>query len=194
MSTYPVITPMSVSRTDIAGLVVITLKQVEDERGIVRELYRQSSWLEHGLPDLGPWLQMNATETKRGAIRGLHGEDMVKLVAVVEGEAYGAYLDTRPDSESYGRVVTVTLTKGTQVLVPHGVCNGFQATGVHGAQYLYAFDQEWVPGMAGVAVNPLDPDLGISWPLPVSEDDLSQVSAKDRAAPRLRELPAPPTP
>ena len=70
------------------------------------------------MPSLGPWLQVNVTETKRGALRGLHAEDMDKLVAVVAGEAFGAYVDTRRDSPTYGTVVTVRLTKGTQVLVP----------------------------------------------------------------------------
>ena len=80
------------------------------------------------------------------------------------------------------------LVKGTQVLVPPGVCNGFQSVSPGTSQYLYCFDAEWAPGMAGVAVNPLDPDLGIAWPLPVDPDDRSQVSAKDAALPRLHDV------
>ena len=34
----------------------------------------------------------------RAALRGMHGEDMDKLVAVVAGEAFGAYVDLRPTS------------------------------------------------------------------------------------------------
>ena len=82
------------------------MKEVRDERGVVREFYRESAFVEAGLPSLGPWLQMNITETKQGAIRGLHGEDMFKLVAIVAGEAFGAYVDARPDSPSRGKVVT----------------------------------------------------------------------------------------
>jgi dTDP-4-dehydrorhamnose 3,5-epimerase len=169
------ITEMSVRTTDIDGLAVITMKQVEDERGVVREFYRRSSWLEHGLPDLGTWHQMNVTESKPGAIRGLHGEDMHKLVAVVAGRAFGAYVDTREGSPSFGAVVTVDLDAGVQVLVPKGVCNGFQS--LTPTQYLYSFDAEWRPGMAGTAVNPLDPALAIAWPMePV-------LSEKDRGQP-----------
>jgi dTDP-4-dehydrorhamnose 3,5-epimerase len=167
--------------TAIDGLVVITLKQVGDERGTVREFHRASdeSW--------GPWQQVNVTETARGALRGLHGEDMTKLVGVVAGEAYGAYVDVRPSSSSRGAVVTVPLTIGTQVLVPAGVCNGFQAL-VDGTQYLYCFDAEWVPGMAGAAVHPLDPTLAIDWPIPVDPDDRRALSAKDAAQPTLAEV------
>jgi dTDP-4-dehydrorhamnose 3,5-epimerase len=167
--------------TAIDGLVVITLKQIADERGTVREFHRASdeSW--------GPWSQVNVTETKRGALRGLHGEDMTKLVGVVAGAAFGAYVDARPSSRTRGKVVTVELEVGTQVLVPAGVCNGFQAL-AEGTQYLYCFDAEWVPGMAGVAVHPLDPALGIAWPIAVDPDDRSQLSAKDAAQPTLAEV------
>jgi dTDP-4-dehydrorhamnose 3,5-epimerase len=165
---------MSASATDIDGLFVITMKQARDERGVVREFYRRSSWLEHGLPDLGTWHQLNVTESKAGAIRGLHGEDMHKLVAVVAGRAFGAYVDTRRDSPSFGKVVTVDLDAGVEVLVPNGVCNGFQS--LTDTQYLYTFDAEWQPGMAGTAVHPLDPALGIEWPLEpaLSEKDAAQ--------------------
>ena len=86
---------MTVEKTEIDGLVVITMKQVEDERGVVREFYRESAWVSMGLPSLGPWLQVNVTETKPGAVRGLHGEQIHKLVAVASGEAFGAYVDAR---------------------------------------------------------------------------------------------------
>jgi dTDP-4-dehydrorhamnose 3,5-epimerase len=175
--------PMSVTTTAVDGLLVITMKQVTDERGTVREFYRQSSWLEAGLPDLGPWQQVNLTETKPGALRGLHGEAMHKLVAIAAGEAFGAYVDARPESPSYGAVVTLPLVPGQQVLVPKGVCNGFQSVGDAPTQYLYCFDSEWVPGMAGVAVNPLDTALGIPWPLPIDAGDPSQISAKDVNSP-----------
>jgi dTDP-4-dehydrorhamnose 3,5-epimerase len=172
----------------IDGLVVITMKQVTDERGTVREFYRESAFRDAGLPSLGPWLQVNATETVRGGLRGLHAEDMHKLVAVVAGEAFGAYVDLRPRSATSGQVVTVQLVPGTQVLVPQGVANGFQATGEGSTQYLYCFDQEWAPGMAGLACSPLDPALGIHWPLPVDAADRAQVSEKDLNAPPLADL------
>jgi dTDP-4-dehydrorhamnose 3,5-epimerase len=182
------IVAMEVARTAIDGLAFITMKQVTDERGTVREFYRESAFATAGLPSLGPWLQLNVTETHRGGLRGLHGEDMHKLVAVVAGEAFAAYVDLRPASPTHGKVVTTTLVPGSQVLVPRGVGNGFQATGDGPTQYLYCFDQEWVPGMAGVACSPLDPALGIDWPLPIDVDDRAQISEKDRDAPLLADL------
>lgn len=171
-----------VETTAIGGLLVVRPKTITDDRGVVRELYRASAFDGFGALPFGPWLQVNLTETVRGALRGMHGEDMTKLVAVVAGRAHGAYVDTRPGSPSHGVVVEVDLAVGTQVLVPAGVANGFQAV-EDGTQYLYCFDAEWVPGMAGTAIAPLDPALGIAWPLPVDPDDPAQLSVKDRDAP-----------
>lgn len=181
------IEPFAVRSTSIDGLYVLAMKQVTDDRGTVREFYRESAFVEAGLPSLGPWVQVNVTETRRGAIRGMHGEDMTKLVAVAAGEAFGAYVDVRPGSHTFGNVETVALVPGVQVLVPPGVCNGFQAL-TDGMQYLYCFDDEWRPDMTGVALTPLDPDLGLQWPIPVDVEDPALISIKDRDAPRLSEL------
>ena len=182
------ITPFAARTSAIDGLWVITMKQVTDERGTVREFYRESAFLDAGIPSLGPFLQLNITESRRAAIRGLHGEDMDKLVACVAGEAFGAYVDTRPGSATFGVTETVALTAGTQVLVPRGVCNGFQTVS-ETSQYLYGFDTEWRPGMAGTALTPLDPELGITWPITPDPEDPMMVSAKDFAAPTLAQTP-----
>ena len=177
----------AVADTAIEGLHTVTMKQVTDDRGTIREFYRESAFTDAGLPSLGPWVQVNVTEPVRGAIRGMHGEQMRKLVAVVGGEGFGAYVDARPDSSSFGAVVTVPLLPGTQVLVPPGVCNGFQSLG-DPMQYAYCFDQEWRPDMPGVACTPLDPALAIGWPMPFDPADPSMVSAKDASAPTFAEL------
>lgn len=176
------VTDFTSTDTAIDGLTIITLKQVADERGTVRELYRVSTLAAAAVGFPGPIAQINVTETARGALRGLHAEAVTKLVAVVSGAAYGAYVDLRADSATYASVVTADLTPGTQVLVPSGVANGFQAL-VDGTQYLYCFDREWQPGMPGRACHPLDPALAIPWP--IAEPVLSD---KDRNAPFLSEV------
>src|SRR5262245_19673558 len=170
-----------VHTSGIEGLVVIEAKAATDERGTVRELFRSSDMDQAGIA-LGRFRQDNLTETVPGAVRGLHGETMTKLVSVAEGSVFGAYVDTRSDSPSSGAVFTKLLARGDVVVVPAGVCNGFQSVGDRPSLYLYCFDAEWAPGMPGTAVNPLDPALGIQWPIP---PDPSLVSAKDRSLPSL---------
>lgn len=170
----------------IAGLLVVTPKQVSDERGTIRELFRRSAFEDAGVT-LSEFRQINVTETRRGAVRGMHAEAMTKLVGVTTGEAFGAFVDLRDDSPTFGEVDTVTLRPGVQVLVPAGVANGFQTVS-ETSQYVYCFDEEWRPGMPGRSITPLDDGLAIPWPLPIDADDATQISAKDRGAPRLSDL------
>jgi dTDP-4-dehydrorhamnose 3,5-epimerase len=180
--------PLSATATAIAGLWTIRMKAIGDERGVVRELFRSSALVEAVGTDLGPWKQINVTETGQGAIRGLHGESMHKLVAVASGEAFGAYVDARTGSPTFGTVVTEALVPGVQVLVPPGVCNGFQSVSPGVTQYVYCFDREWAPRMDGVAVHALDPSLAIPWPIAIDPGDRSSLSAKDAELPPFASL------
>src|SRR5690242_18645087 len=103
---------MVVLPTKIHGLMQIDAKSVTDERGTVREFFRTSGCADLELAVPERWAQVNLTWTRRGAIRGLHGEQMTKLVGVAFGEAFGVYVDARPHSPSYQAVVTVPLTVG----------------------------------------------------------------------------------
>lgn len=179
------IIPFSATTTAIEGLFIVQMKQITDERGTVREFYRQSDFANAGLPAPAAWMQLNITASRRGAIRGLHGEAMTKFVSVAAGSAYGVYLDARAGSASFGEVVTVELELGTGVVVSSGICNGFQATAEGVTQYAYCFDREWEPVMDGVAVNPFDPALAIRWPIAIARDDRSLLSEKDANLPPL---------
>uniref|UniRef100_UPI003D93CEFA dTDP-4-dehydrorhamnose 3,5-epimerase family protein n=1 Tax=Gordonia sp. B7-2 TaxID=3420932 RepID=UPI003D93CEFA len=186
-----VISPFEINATCIDGLLLISMKEVFEPRGVVREFFRMSSIQDSSLASFGSWQQINITDTRRGAIRGLHAENMNKLVGVANGSAFGVYVDVRRESLTCGAVFTVQLTPGTQIFVPKGVCNGFQSTVGRDedyCQYIYCFDEEWSAGMPGVSLNPLDGDLGIDWPITVSPDDRNLISAKDVSAPSLKQL------
>jgi dTDP-4-dehydrorhamnose 3,5-epimerase len=179
----------SAERGDIDGMVIVTMKQVSDERGTVRELFRRSAFEAAGI-GLAEIRQINVTQTKLGAVRGMHAESMTKLVTVAHGRAHGIYVDARRDSPTFGGVVEVSIEPGTQVLVPSGVANGFQSL-VEATQYAYCFDTEWAPGMPGLAFTPLDPLVADRWPLAIDPEDRSLVSAKDVQAPAFTEVVGP---
>lgn len=181
------IKPFTALESKIDGLKIINVKMLTDDRGTVRELYRESEHMVILPNSVSNWKQVNLTRTKQGAVRGLHGEAMSKLVTVAVGSVFGVYVDTRPDSKTFGAVETVHITPGIQVFVPQGVCNGFQAL-EDNTEYLYFFDNEWVSGMAGTALTPLDSELKIDWPIPIDAENREQISEKDAKAPRLREL------
>ena len=122
------------------------------------------------------------------ALRVWHADadlpERLDFIAIPGGFSYGDYLrcGAIASRSPVMRAVIAAAGRGVPVL---GVCNGFQSVSDAPTQYLYCFDSEWVPGMAGVAVTPLDPALGIPWPLPVDVDDPAQISAKDLGAPAL---------
>ena len=170
----------------LAGLVVVELKRASDERGSIRELFRRSAFEEAGIT-LAPFEQINITESRRGAVRGMHAEEMTKLVSVAAGEVFAVFVDLRDNSPTCGEVATVDIRPGVQVLVPAGVANGFQTVSEL-SQYVYCFDREWSPDMAGRSVTPLDPALGVDWPIAIDPTNRALVSAKDAAAPLLRDV------
>lgn len=172
----------------IEGLLVVTGKQVTDERGTIRELFRRSAFESVGV-SLAPFQQVNVTETRRGAVRGMHAEEMTKLVTIASGEVFAAFVDLRAHSSTTDAVETIWLVPGVQVLVPPGVANGLQGIS-ESSQYVYCFDHEWSPNMSGQSVTPLDPELAIPWPLAIDPDDPAQISVKDRGAALLRDLRA----
>jgi dTDP-4-dehydrorhamnose 3,5-epimerase len=167
----------------IEGLEFIDIPAGSDERGLVREFYRRSRTTEamSGIPAEG-WAQINVTESNYGAVRGLHAEQISKLVGIVSGKAFGVWIDCRPQSATFGNLVTSELAPGQQVFVPLGVLNGFQSLSSP-SQYLYCFTAEWNPKMPGFGVNPLDPELAVAWPVTIDVSNRSQISAKDAAAP-----------
>ena len=173
----------------IAGLFVVTPKQITDERGTIRELFRRSAFEAAGVR-LAAFQQINVTWSACGVVRGMHAEQMTKLVTLASGTAFGAYVDLRPESPTFRLVETIDLHPGVQVLVPAGVANGFQALDL-GCEYVYCFDAEWSPTISSKACTPLDPALEIAWPLPIDPTDPSQISAKDRDAPVLADIAHP---
>ena len=154
----PDIMPMAVEPTAIDGLLRITPKVVTDERGTVRSFSERAATAQ---PVSVPTAGGRSTSPGRSAARG---------------------------SPTFGLVVAERLTPGVQVFVPAGVCNGFQAVSDPGCQYLYCFGAEWQPGMPGVAINPLDRELRIAWPIAPEPGNPAMVSAKGASAPRFADL------
>lgn len=174
-----------VAPTEIDGLYTVNYKIFEDERGSVMEFYRQSDFEAAGLPSLEMRPQVNAPETVKGAIRGIHAEYAHKLVSVAAGGVYAVIVDLRHESQTAGRWQGFHLARGQGLFVSKGLGNSFQSTSDVPSLYLYYFEKEWQPGMPGKACNPLDPELAIDWP--IKEDEGMSISEKDRNNPSLKE-------
>ena len=179
-------TTVETNTTTIEGLWTVSFKVFEDSRGSVMEFYRQSDYQATGLPSLGEKPQVNAPLSVKGAVRGIHAEFAHKLVSVASGTIYAAIVDLRKDSPTAGKWEGFTLCRGQGLFISKGLGNSFQSTSDEPSVYLYYFEQEWRPDMAGVACNPLDSDLAIDWP--IKEGAGMILSDKDRNNPALKDV------
>ncbi|AGG65747.1 sugar nucleotide-binding protein [Corynebacterium callunae] len=169
--------------TDIDGLIIFDLPVHGDNRGWFKENWQRTKMVELGLPDFGPVQNNMSFNALKGVTRGMHAEPWDKFVSVAVGSVFGAWVDLREGSATYGKTVTVTIGPDTAVYVPRGIANGFQAL-EDGTLYTYLVNDHWSPDAEYSFVN-----LNmINWPLKPTE-----ISDKDANHPALIDAtPVPP--
>ncbi len=177
---------MKVTPTSLPEVLVIEPKVFGDARGFFTETFHAERYAEAGLKL--PFVQDNWSRSGKDILRGLHFQlprPQGKLVMVVRGAVFDVAVDIRKGSPNFGRWAGVELSGGSpkQFWIPPGFAHGF-CTLTDEVDMLYKCTDLYFPsGDRGVLWN--DPDLKIDWP--VKEPKLS---AKDSAAPRLKDAPA----
>jgi dTDP-4-dehydrorhamnose 3,5-epimerase len=171
----------------IDGAWTFTPQLHRDDRGSFAEAFRGPEFA----ADLGYQLsvaQVNCSVSRRGVIRGIHYSDVppgqAKYVSCVSGAVLDVVVDLRVGSPGFGKWETVRLDDQDRrsVFLAEGLGHGFMALSEQ-ATVLYLCSTPYAPGREH-GVNPLDPALGIAWPL----DGLAEapiLSDKDAAAPAL---------
>lgn len=173
------------TETEIPGLVIFELNSIGDERGWLQEKYQKEKLVTAGLPsDFTPVQFSLSYNEKPGVTRGLHAEPWRKYVGVITGKAFGAYVDLRK-GPTLGKIVYVNITPTTTVIVPKGVANSFQSLEPN-TYYSYLLDDVWSEARMPEYkfVNLADPDLNISWPIPLNEAIMSE---RDRNHPFFKD-------
>lgn len=175
---------------EISGPVLLTPKKFGDERGFFSETYNERLFS----PLIGDqkFVQDNQSLSKpAGTLRGLHFQidpmAQGKLVRVVRGAIFDVAIDLRRSSPTFGRHVAVELSAENwrQFWIPVGFAHGF-CTLETDTEVVYKVTQYYSPECdRGLAFD--DSALGIEWPK-FADDYL--LSPKDRAHPRLCDLPA----
>lgn len=175
---------MRVLSTGLAGLVIIEPRVHGDQRGYFKELWKHSSYRAAGIPE--QFVQSNVSRSAAGVLRGLHYQypnPQGKLVTVLEGRVFDVAVDIRTDSPTYRQWAGVELSAENhrQLYIPEGFAHGFCVLG-DSALMNYLCTTEFDPAAdAAIAWN--DPDIAIDWPV-----ETSSLSARDTAAPRLRDI------
>ena len=161
---------MKVHDTPLPDLFEIALCPHEDARGRFTRLF-----CEQELSAIRPGLhftQINLSETRIcGSVRGLHYQAPpaaeAKLIRCLRGRVFDVAVDIRTDSPTFlqWHAERLSADNGCALLIPPGFAHGFQALCDHAA-LLYCHSTAYAP-TAEAGLHPLDPRLGIAWPLPV---------------------------
>ena len=181
---------MDVFDTELPGVCVIVPKVIGDARGYFVETWAEERYAAAGIR--GPFVQDNLSRGARHTLRGLHLQEpsaQGKLVSVIEGKVLDVAVDVRVGSPTFGRHVAMQLSADDhrQLWVPIGFAHGFCVLSEH-ATFAYKCTERYrQEHELGVAWD--DPDLGIDWPRSSFPGGEPTVSARDRASPRLRDIP-----
>ena len=167
-------------------VLIIEPKVFSDDRGFFFESFNEND-LSKAVGKTTTFVQDNHSFSRKSVLRGLHYQldpkAQGKLVRVVRGAVWDVAVDIRQNSPTYGQHVAVELSEQNwkALWVPPGFLHGF-CTLTDDVEFLYKVTSYYSPAHDGsVAWN--DPDIGIRWPFSDAEMTLS---AKDKAAPRLR--------
>lgn len=174
---------LRITKTPIAGLLVVDLPLRGDNRGWFKEHWQREKMLALGLPDFGPVQQNISFNAQMGTTRGIHAEPWDKYVSVANGRAFGAWVDLR-EGNAYGTKFTIELTPARAVFVPRGVANAFQ-TLEPDTSYMYLVNEHWSESAEYTFLNLSDPTVAIDWPLPLES---ATVSDKDLSHPFLPDV------
>jgi len=164
---------------ELKGAFVIDLERRQDERGFFARAFCQNEFRDHGLKPV--MAQANiAFNARKGTIRGMHFQypphAETKLVRATRGAILDIIIDLRPESPTYLGHVACELSADNHraLYVPERFAHGYQAL-EDGTETSYQVGEFYTPG-AESGLSPLDPALGLPWPLPVSV-----ISPKDAA-------------
>ena len=180
---------MDIRALKIDGSFEITPRQFPDDRGVFLESFRGDRLAEavgHRL-DI---IQTNVSVSSRGTVRGVHFADLppsqAKYVTTLSGSFIDFVIDIRVGSPTFGlwdSVLLDTVDRRAIYLAEglgHAICALEDDSTV-----MYLCSATYNPAREH-AINPLDPELGLTLP----EGVTPVVSAKDAAAPTLSEATA----
>jgi dTDP-4-dehydrorhamnose 3,5-epimerase len=170
-----------ITETELAGVLIIERPTYPDGRGFFRETFRNGD-LEARFGSPIHFLQANHSRSVKNTLRGIHIAPWHKLITVTRGEVQAVIADTRPDSPTFGKCVSLTVgdSNHISVFIPAGYGNSFAVLSDE-ADYVYLASDYWAPGKEhSIIYN--DPDLAIKWQ--VSEPIISE---NDKTHPTLRQ-------
>jgi dTDP-4-dehydrorhamnose 3,5-epimerase len=175
---------VKITHMSLPEVLLIEPKRLGDARGYFLESWHEERYAAAGIK-LG-FVQDNLSRSAHGILRGLHLQhpnDQGKLVYVLAGEVFDVAVDVRVGSPSFGKWTGTLLSSEDhrQLWIPPGFAHGFCVTS-ETAMFAYKCTAPYsATDELGMTWN--DPAVAIPWPVAQP-----QLSAKDKALPRLAEI------
>ncbi|MDR1447805.1 MAG: bifunctional dTDP-4-dehydrorhamnose 3,5-epimerase family protein/NAD(P)-dependent oxidoreductase [Candidatus Ancillula sp.] len=195
---------LKVMTTSIDGLLVLDLPIHGDKRGWFKENWQRAKMANVGnvlqvakkntdeknakVPDFEIVQNNISFNANKGTTRGIHAEPWDKYISIATGEIFGAWVDLRAGSKTYGEVFTARLDPSKAIFVPRGVGNSFQAL-VDNTAYTYLVNAHWSASAQGdyTFVNLADEKLNIKWPIELNSSEV-EISQKDKEHPKFADV------
>jgi dTDP-4-dehydrorhamnose 3,5-epimerase len=176
------------TETRINGAFIIDLDVKEDSRGFFARAFCQYELEEHGLNPVIAQANI-AFNRRKGTVRGMHFQfppaAETKLVRCTKGSILDVIVDLRPKSPTYLDHISVELSSDNHraLYVPERFAHGYQVL-EDATEMTYQAGDFYTPGAEG-GLRYDDPNLGLTWPLAVTE-----ISDQDRSWPLLADVEA----
>ena len=172
---------MKFIETQIAGVWIVELERLGDDRGFFARSFCTEEFAAHGIDTAVVQCNISFND-KAATIRGLHYQAPPaaegKLVRCTSGAIYDVAVDVRPESPTYLHHVAVELTADNRIalFVPELFAHGFQ-TLADNTEVFYLVSEFYAPEQElGIRWN--DPKFKIAWPI-----EPAHISRKDASWP-----------
>lgn len=169
----------------ISGVYIVKTKSIRDNRGTFTRWFCGD--------DLSTFItgknivQINHSCTHdAGVVRGLHFQNPpyaeMKLIRCIRGRVWDVVVDIRKNSPTYLQwyAEEISADNMKMMVIPEGCAHGFQVLEPN-SELLYLHTAFYTP-KAENGLNPQDPYINISWPLPIKD-----ISDRDKSHPMISE-------
>ena len=153
---------MKVTFTNFSGLKIIQSKTYKDNRGFVKESYKQKNFKNKD------FIFGIISSSKKNVVRGLHLQTkfkQAKYISVLKGAILDVVLDLRRESKTFGKHFKVILSANNDksLFIPAGFAHGFLGLEKENIVYYKCTNYRSAKHEVGLLWN--DKDLKIKWPI-----------------------------
>ena len=152
---------MKIIKTKFKGLIILKRATYFDNRGFLKELFKQKKFKKKFIFDY-------FSVSNKNVIRGLHLQHttpQAKLISVLSGKIFDVVVDCRKNSKTFGKhfEIYISAKENTSIYIPEGFAHGFCSLTNNTLVYYKNSDYRNKKNEVGILWE--DKDLNIKWPI-----------------------------